>query len=108
MKKTKTHALSLFLMLCWAWLSSCGDKSKEDCAEHIGEKIRKGVSLEVAQSKLKECGFKTSLDPAKKTLYADKLVDAGAPVWRRTQVNIKLDSDNRVKEVVLSGGLIGP
>lgn len=106
MSKTRTHALSLFLVLCWAWLSSYGEKTKEDCTKRIKEKIRQGVSLEVAQSKLRECGFKTSLDPAKRTLYADRLVE-GAPISERTQVEIKLDSGNRVKEVVISSGLIG-
>jgi hypothetical protein len=54
-----------------------------------------------------QCGFKTTMDPAKKTLYGDKLVQ-GNPVSERTQVLINLDSDNRVATVTVSTGLIGP
>jgi hypothetical protein len=107
MNNTKTHPLLFVLMLCLAWLSSCGEKTKDDCAKHIEEKIRQGASLEIAQAKLKECGFKIILDPAKNTLYADRMVE-GNPVSERTQVIIKLDSNMRVVEVRVSSGLIAP
>jgi hypothetical protein len=94
-------------MLCSVWLSSCGERTKEDCAKHLGDRIRQGTSLEVAQAKLKECGFKTTLDSAKNILYADKIVE-GKPVSERTQVVIKLDSDERVVDVRISSGLIAP
>jgi hypothetical protein len=107
MNNTKTHPLLFVLMLCSLWLSSCGEKTKEDCAKHIEEKIRKGASFEVAQAKLKECGFKTTLEPAKNIVYADKVVE-GKPVSERTQVIIRLDSDRRVVDVRVSTGLIAP
>jgi hypothetical protein len=82
MSNTKTHALVFVLTLFWVWPSSCGEKTKEDCAKHIEEKIRQGASLEVAQAKLKECGFKTTSEPAKNILYAEKVVE-GKPVSER-------------------------
>ena len=94
-------------MLCLAMLSSCSKKTKEDCAKHIEEKTRQGTSFEVAQANLKECGFKTTLDPAKNILYADKVME-GKPVSERTQVIIRLDSGRRVVDVRVSSGLIAP
>ena len=87
--------------------------TKEDCAKHLRENIPPGTSLEVVQARLKECGFKTTLDPvvtrdpAKNTLYADMTIE-GNPVSERITVIIGLDSDKRVVEVSVSGGLIGP
>jgi hypothetical protein len=107
MNNTKSHPLLFVVMLGLALLSSCGEKTKEDCAKHIGEKIRQGTSFEVAQANLKECGFKTTLDPAKKILYANKVME-GNPVSERTQVIIKLDSNERVVEVRVSTGLVAP
>jgi hypothetical protein len=74
---------------------------------HIAETIHQGVALEVAQSKLKECGFKTTLDPVKNILYAD-FVNAKRPVAMRTQVIVRFDSNRSVTEVRVSTGLIGP
>lgn len=107
MSKTKTHALSLLVILTLAWLSSCGEKAKEDCAEHIRETIRQGTPLQVAQDRLKQCGFRTTLDQTKSILYADRMKE-GKPVSKRTQVIVKLDSERRVVEVRVSSGLIAP
>jgi hypothetical protein len=70
------------------------------------EDIHPGDPLEIAEATLKKCGFKTTVDPAKKTLYGDKRV--GDLVSERTQVLINLDSDNRVATVSVTTGLIGP
>lgn len=61
---------------------------------------------EMAVTVLKKCGFKTTVDPAKKTLYGDKRV--GSLVVERTQVLINLDSDDRVATVTVTTGLLGP
>jgi len=87
--------------------SSCGTGQQRDCEKRIKEEVHVGVSVEIAEAALKKCGFKTTIDPAKKTLYGDKVVE-GSPVSERTQVLIKLDSDNRVASVSVSTGLIGP
>ncbi len=64
--------------------------------------------MEIAEAAdLKKCGFKTTMDTTKKTLYGDKVVE-GSPISERTQVLIKLDSDNRVASVSVTTGLIGP
>ena len=105
MNDKKNGALLLCLPLCGAWLSSCSQK--KDCATTIQEDIRSGVSVEVAETKLKECGFKTTYDPAKNMLYGDK-VKEGSPVAERTQVVITIDSEKKVTRVVASRGLIGP
>ena len=55
---------------------------------------------------LKGCGFKTTLDAAKGTLYADKRV--GGLIVERTQVLITLDSGKKVVGVKATKGLIGP
>ena len=56
------------------------------------------MSSEMAVTVLKQCGFKTTVVPAKKTLYGVE----------RTQVLINLDSDGRVMTVTVTTGLIGP
>ena len=61
---------------------------------------------EMAVTVLKKCGFKTTVDLAKKTLYGDKRV--GSVVVERTQVLINLDSDNMVATITVTTGLIGP
>jgi len=86
---------------------SCGTGRQRDCEKHIREEIHPGVPLEIAAAVLKKCGFKTTVDPAKKTLYGDKRVE-GSLVVERTQVLINLDSDNRVATVTVTTGLIGP
>ena len=96
-----------FLIGIVAWQSSCGTGPQRSCEKHIKEKIRPGVPLKLAEADLKKCGFKTTMDPAKKTLYGDKVVE-GSVVSERTQVLINLDSENRVATVSVSTGLIGP
>ena len=86
---------------------SCGTGRQRDCEKHIREEIHPGVPLEIAAAVLKKCGFKTTVDPAKKTLYGDKRVE-GSLIAERTQILINLDSDNRVTTVKFSKGLIGP
>lgn len=66
-----------------------------------------GMPSEMAITVLKKCGFKTTVDPAKKTLYGDKRVE-GSLIVKRTQVLINLDSDDRVATVTVTTGLIGP
>ena len=56
---------------------------------------------------LKKCGFKTTVDAAKRTLYGDKRAEDSLIV-ERTQVLINLDSDDRVAAVTITTGLIGP
>lgn len=66
-----------------------------------------GVPLETAETLLKRCGFKTTLDATKNTLYGDKVVK-GTPIAERTQVLVHLDSHNRVAAVTVTKGLIAP
>src|SRR5579862_4726186 len=105
--KKKKH---VFLLLVVGAISilSCSQKSKDECAKHIGQTIHQGDSIAEAQSKLKDCGFKTSLDRKNFTLYGDKRTEQTPPVFERTQVVIRFDSDDRVTDVQVGGGLIGP
>ena len=97
----------LLLIGIMVWQFSCSTRRREGCEKHIGEKIQPGVPLEVAESELKKCDFKITTDLTAKTLYGDKLVK-GSPVSERTQVLIKLDSDNKVASAEVTTGLIGP
>jgi hypothetical protein len=103
----KKATTSLFLIGIVTLQSSCSSGRQRDCAEHIKEEIHPGLPLETAEADLKKCGFKTTVDHVKGTLYADKVVE-GSPVSERTQVLISLDSDNRVATVSVTAGLIGP
>jgi hypothetical protein len=107
MKNPRNLAVLFSLVACCAWLSSCGRKTEDECAKHIGQTIRRGDSIEEAQSKLKDCGFKVTLDTKKSVLYGDK-VKEGIPISERTLVVIQFDSDKKVTEVQTGGGLIGP
>lgn len=71
------------------------------------EEIRPGIPSEIADADLKECGFNTSVDVSKKTLYGDKRVENGV-VIERTQVVVGLNPDNTVATVSITTGLIGP
>jgi hypothetical protein len=106
MNNAKTYALLFLLLNCFTWLSSCSNRAKKDCAKQLAE-IHKGVSLEVAQSRLKECGFKTTFDPEKGILYGDRMKE-GNPISERTQVMVKVDSGKNVTEVSVARGFIGP
>lgn len=97
----------LFLIGIVAAQSSCGTGRQRDCEKRIKEEIHPGVPLEITEADLKKCGFKTTMDPAKKTLYGDKVVES-SPASERTQVLINLDSDKRVVAVSVTTGLIGP
>jgi hypothetical protein len=97
----------LFIMGAVAWQSGCGSRREPDCADQIKEEIHPGLRQEIAEASLQKCGFKTTIDPVKKTLYGDKRVTDGL-VQKRTQVLIELDADNRVATVSVSRGLIGP
>jgi len=95
---------SFLLVLIWA--SSCGARQKRECEKRVAHEIHVGVPVETADGLLKRCGFKTTLDVAKNTLYADKRV--GWLIVERTQVLITLDSDKKVAGVTVTKGLIGP
>ncbi|MGA2900717.1 MAG: hypothetical protein ABSF40_10860 [Candidatus Acidiferrales bacterium] len=97
----------LFIMGAVAWQSGCGSRREPDCADQIKEEIHPGLRQEIAEASLQKCGFKTTIDPVKKTLSGDKRVAAGL-VIERTQVLIELDSNNRVATVSFARGLIGP
>ena len=84
--------VSFLLVLIWA--SSCGPRRNRECEKRIAEGIHVGVPVETADGVLKRCGFKTTSDVAKDTLYADKRV--GGLIVERTQVLITLDSDKKV------------
>ncbi len=73
----------------------------------MAQTIRQGDSVEEAQSKLKGCGFKITIDIKKSVLYGDKVIE-GIPVVERTQVLIQFDSNKKVTEVQVNSGLIGP
>jgi hypothetical protein len=73
---------SFLLVLIWA--SSCGARQNRECEKRIAQEIHVGVPVETADGVLKRCGFKTTLDVAKNTLYADKRV--GWLIAERTQV----------------------
>jgi hypothetical protein len=89
------------------WQSSCGTGRRSGCEKHIKDEIHAGMQLETAVTVLKKCGFKTTVDHIKKTLYGDKR-DQGSLIVERTQVLINLDSDDRVATVTVTTGLIGP
>jgi len=97
----------LFLILAAITQSSCNSGTRQDCAKHIKEKILPGASVRVAEAELQKCGFKTTTDSVKKTLYGDKVVQ-GTPISERTQVLIKLDSDDKVATVEVTTSLTGP
>jgi hypothetical protein len=96
--------VSFLLVLVWA--SSCNSRQNWECEKRIAKEIHVGVPVETAEDVLKWCGFKTTLDVAKNTLYADKQV--GGLIVERTQVLITLDSDKKVAGVTVTTGLIGP
>jgi hypothetical protein len=75
-----------FLIGVIVWLSGCGT-GRQDCTKQIKEEIHPGLSSGIAETDLKKCGFKTTMDPAKKTFYGDKRVGHGL-VSDRTQVLI--------------------
>jgi hypothetical protein len=83
------------LLISIALQSSCGTGRQSGCEKHIKEEIHAGMPSEMAVTALKKCGFKTTMDSAKNTLYGDKLVK-GTPISERTQVLIDLDSDKKV------------
>jgi hypothetical protein len=101
------YARKLFLILVAITQSSCNSGARQDCAKHVKEKILPGSSVGAAEAELQKCGFKTTTDPVKKTLYGDKVVQ-GTPVSERTQVLIKLDSDDKVATVEVTTSLTGP
>jgi len=103
----KRAARIFFLLSTVTWETSCGTRRQEDCAKQIKEEIHPGLPLKDAENALKLCGFKTSIDNEKKTLYGDKVVP-GSVVSERTQVLITLDSERRVTTVSVTTGLIGP
>jgi hypothetical protein len=101
-------AIRIFLLtLIVGWQSACGTDSQNDCAKHVREEIHPGLSSDVADALLKKCGFKTTIDHDKKTLYGDKRTGRG-PVFERTQVVIGLNSDNTVATITVRTALIGP
>ena len=97
----------LLLLAVLLSLSACSRTAEQDCQKHWRVDIHPGVSLEIAESNLKKCGFKTTLDRTKGTLYGDKIVE-GIPISKRTQVLVNLDSRDKVVNVKVSRGLIGP
>lgn len=105
MKKKTTRACVIFGIVIWQ--SCCGSGRQQNCEKHIQEEIRPGLSAENAQVDLQKCGFKTTMDPVKKTLYGSKLAGSGV-VLERTQVLVDLDSDKKVLTVRVSSGLVGP
>src|SRR5258708_1194368 len=106
MNRNATRICSLLIWIA-ASQSSCGTGRQSGCEKHITEEIHAGMPSEMAVTVLKKCGFKTTVDPAKKTLYGDKRVE-GRLIVERTQVLINLDSDDRVATVTVTTGLIGP
>jgi hypothetical protein len=88
------------------WVSSCGARQNRECEKRIAAEVRVGVAVESADAALKKCGFETTLDAAKNTLYGDKRV--GGLIVERTQVLITLDADKKVASVRFTKGLIGP
>jgi hypothetical protein len=100
-------AYALFLIGTVIWQFSCHSAPPHGCEKHIREKMQPGMSVDAARSELKKCGFKVTLDPAAKTMYGDKVVE-GSPISERTQVLVKLGSDDRVASVDITAGLIGP
>jgi hypothetical protein len=105
MSRKSTWIFILLSMVTWQF--SCGQRRQEDCAKHIKEVIHPGLPLKDAENDLKICGFKTSIDKEKKTLYGDKVV-TGSVVSERTQVSITFDYEEKVITVIVTTGLIGP
>ena len=67
----------------------------------------RGSTAESAEAELKKCDFKVTLEPDKKSLYADKVVH-GSVVDQRTQVSVELDANDKVSTVVVTTSLTGP
>jgi hypothetical protein len=97
----------LLLIGIAASASGCRAQPQSDCAKHIKDEIAPGLRSDLAEAQLKKCGFETTLDPAKKSLYGDKRVRDGV-VFERTQVVINLSADDTVRSVSVSTELIGP
>lgn len=89
-------------------LTSYGTVRERGCEKHMKEEIHRGTPLETAVAALKKCGFETTVDPVKKTLYGDMRIEVDSLIWERTQVLIELDSGDRVATVTIGRGLIGP
>jgi hypothetical protein len=88
-------------------LSACGRKPERNCEDHIKDEIKPGISLEIAELALEKCGFKTVLNRTNGTLYGNKIVE-GIPISKRTQVLVNLDPQDKVVDVKVSIGLVGP
>jgi hypothetical protein len=104
---TKRTIWFLSLIAIVAWEPACSGRPESNRAKHIQNEIRPGLSSDLADTQLKKWGFKTILDPAKKSLYGDKRVANGV-VIERTQIVVALNADNTVASVSVSTGLIGP
>ena len=102
----KTTFCCVSFLLAVVCASSCGTRQNRECERRIAEEIHVGVPVDIANDALKKCGFETTLDVAKHTLYGDKRV--GELIVERTQVLITLDSDKKVASVRFTKGLIGP
>ncbi len=104
---SKKETAALFLIGIVAWQAACSTGREPDCTKHIKEEIHPGLRQEIAEANLKKCGFRTTIDTSKKTLYGDKRVGDGV-VLERTQVLVNLDSDNRVVTVSVTTSFTGP
>jgi hypothetical protein len=111
MIRNMPHVVLLIGMVAWQF--SCSSAPPEGCEKHVREKLQPGIRSDIAESELKKCRFtvtmdpKITRDPTAKTLYGDKRVQRGL-ISERTQVLIKLDSDNKVASADVTTGLIGP
>jgi hypothetical protein len=72
--------------------SACLGTNNSGCEKHIREKIL--------------CGFKITLEPEKKSIYADKVIPGF--IVERTPVSIQLDANGKVATVSVTTGLVGP
>jgi hypothetical protein len=103
---TKVFFSCSISLLVYVWASACGSGQDRECEKQITKEIHAGVSVETAHAVLEQCGFKTTMDAAKNTLYGDK--KTGRLIIERTQVLIDIDSDRKVAKVTVTRGLVGP
>src|ERR1700739_4071233 len=101
LSRNKSAAFLALVVVAPLFAWSCNRTKQDDCTRHIREKILSGSTAQLAESELRNCGFKVTFDPEKRSLYGDKTVP-GAVVSERTQITVTLDANNRVSGVLVT------
>ena len=104
--KANARTFMYLVLVSGIGLTSCRARTKKACNDLVVE-IHRGDSFEVAQSKLKECGFDVSFCRKQSLLYGIRW-DRGFVVSTKYFISVKLDTENKVNEVTGGSGLVGP